>query len=63
MEAPFGTPLKPPARMSFNPDDDMILPVTFTPTKKGMFTMHYTVTWTDVNGKHTLTVLITGVGT
>jgi hypothetical protein len=59
--APFGTPLKPPARMSFNPDDDMVLPVTFTPTKKGMFTTHYKITWRDVNGEHTLTVTITGI--
>jgi hypothetical protein len=59
--APFGAPLKPPARMSFNPDDDMILPVTFTPTKKGMFTTQYRVRWRDVNGEHTLTVILTGV--
>jgi hypothetical protein len=61
--APFGAPLKPPARMSFNPDDDMLLPVTFTPTKKGTFTTQYKITWTDVTGKHTLTVILTGVAT
>jgi hypothetical protein len=58
--APFAAPLKPPARMSFNPDDDMLLPVTFIPTKKGTFTTQYRVTWRDVKGRHTLTVILTG---
>jgi PQQ-like domain/Abnormal spindle-like microcephaly-assoc'd, ASPM-SPD-2-Hydin len=58
--APFGTPLKPAVGMPFNPDSDMLLPVTFTPTKKGTFTTHYKIVWSDVNGKHTLTVTLTG---
>jgi hypothetical protein len=46
--------------MPFNPDSDMAVPVTFTPTKKGTFSTHYQLTWTDVNGTHTLTVILTG---
>ena len=57
---PFSAPLKPQAGMPFNPDSDMAVPVTFTPTKKGTFTTHYLLTWTDVNGTHTLTVILTG---
>jgi hypothetical protein len=60
VEAPFGTPLKPAVGMPFNPDSDLLLPVTFTPTKKGMFTTQYKVMWRDVNGRHTLTVTLTG---
>jgi hypothetical protein len=60
VEAPFGMPLKPSAHMPFNPDSDLLLPVTFTPTKKGMFATLYKITWSDVNGKHTLTVTLTG---
>ena len=58
--APFAEPVKPPAGMPFNPDSDMAVPVTFTPTKRGTFTAHYQVTWTDVNGAHTLNVILTG---
>jgi hypothetical protein len=58
--APFGTPLKPTAGLPFNPDSDMLLPVTFTPAKKGTFTTHYKIMWRDVNGTHTLTVTLTG---
>jgi hypothetical protein len=61
VEAPFGAPLKPSASMPFNPDSDLLLPVTFTPTKKGMFTTSYKITWRDVNGRHTLTVTLTGI--
>ena len=60
VSAPFAEPVKPPAGMPFNPDSDMAVPVTFTPTKKGTFTTPYLVTWTDVNGTHTLKVTITG---
>jgi hypothetical protein len=58
--APFGAPLKPAASMPFNPDSDMLLPVTFTPTKQGIFTTQYKVIWRDVNGAHTLTITLTG---
>ncbi len=47
--------------MPFNPDSDLLLPVTFTPTKKGMFTTRYKIIWRDVNGRHTLTVTLTGI--
>jgi outer membrane protein assembly factor BamB len=57
---PFAAPLKPQSGMPFNPDSDMAVPVTFTPTKKGTFSTHYQLTWTDVNGTHTLTVILTG---
>jgi outer membrane protein assembly factor BamB len=57
---PFAEPLKPPAGMPFNPDSDMAVPVTFTPTKKGTFSTPYQITWTDVNGTHTLNVTLTG---
>jgi hypothetical protein len=61
VQAPFGTPLKPAASTPFNPDSDLLLPVTFTPTKKGKFTTQYKITWRDVNGTHTLVVTVTGV--
>jgi hypothetical protein len=61
VEAPFGAQLTPPSRMPFNPDSDLLVPVTFTPTKKGTFTTQYKITWTDVKGKHTLTVILTGI--
>ncbi len=57
---PFGAPLRPSARMPFNPSSDLLLPVTFTPTKAGRFRTKYVLTWTDVNGKHTLTVILKG---
>ena len=60
MWVPFAEPVKPPAGMPFNSDSDMAVPVTFTPTKKGTFTTPYQLTWTDVNGTHTLTVTLTG---
>jgi len=63
MTGPFGAPLKPAAGLPFNPESDLSLPVTFTPTKKGTFGMHYKLRWSDVNGRHTLIVTITGTAT
>jgi hypothetical protein len=60
LSAPFAAPLKPDVGLPFNPDSDLLLPVTFTPTKKGKFTTHYILKWSDVNGPHTVTVTITG---
>lgn len=57
---PFKTELKPPPGMPFNPSYDMAVPISFTPTKKGTFHTTYTLHWTDVNGNHTLTVILTG---
>jgi hypothetical protein len=59
---PFAAPLKPAAGLPFVPQSDMAIPVTFTPTKKGPFTTHYQLTWTDSTGSHTLTVTLTGTG-
>jgi HYDIN/CFA65/VesB-like, Ig-like domain len=60
LPTPFKTELKPPAGMPFNPSYDMAVPISFTPTKKGTFHTTYTLHWTDVNGNHTLTVILTG---
>lgn len=38
------------------------IPVTFIPTRKGMFTGVYRLTWTDRLGTHTLAVPLTGTG-
>jgi hypothetical protein len=62
LTAPFAAPLKPAMGLSFNPDDDLLLPVTFTPTKKGTFTTQYKLHWRDVTGRHTLVVTVTGTG-
>ncbi|HEY6275558.1 MAG TPA: hypothetical protein VIX86_04430 [Streptosporangiaceae bacterium] len=60
MATPFKATLKPPAQMPFNPGADLMVPVTFTPTKKGTFSTHYVLRWTDVNGNHSITVTLTG---
>ncbi len=62
LRAPFAAPLKPAVGLSFNPSDDLLLPVTFTPTKKGTFTARYKLLWRDVTGKHTLVVTLSGTG-
>jgi Abnormal spindle-like microcephaly-assoc'd, ASPM-SPD-2-Hydin/PQQ-like domain len=60
LASPFRATLTPPAQMPFNPDADMLIPVTFTPTKKGTFSARYVLHWTDVNGSHAITVTLTG---
>jgi Abnormal spindle-like microcephaly-assoc'd, ASPM-SPD-2-Hydin len=62
LTGPFAAPLKPALGLSFNPSDDLLLPVTFTPTKKGTFTTEYKLHWRDVTGRHTLIVTVTGTG-
>jgi hypothetical protein len=57
---PFAATLKPNPRMPFNADSDLAIPVTFTPKHKGHFSTHYKLTWTDVNGTHTVSVTLTG---
>jgi hypothetical protein len=57
---PFKATLKPPAQMPFNPGADLSVPVTFTPKKKGTFSTQYVLSWTDVNGTHTIKVTLTG---
>jgi outer membrane protein assembly factor BamB len=59
---PFAAPLSPARGLPFIPESDMAIPVTFTPTRKGPFTTHYRLTWTDPTGFHTLTVILTGAG-
>jgi HYDIN/CFA65/VesB-like, Ig-like domain len=58
--SPFKATLAPPAQMPFNPGADLMVPVTFTPTKKGTFSTKYVLHWTDVNGSHSITVTLTG---
>jgi hypothetical protein len=60
VNGPFAAPLKPAVGLPFNPDGDLLLPVTFTPTKKGKFTAKYKLHWSDVTGTHTVTVTLTG---
>ncbi len=60
---PFGAPLRAAIGLPVNGGDDLVLPVTFHPTKAGAFTGSYTLKWTDEFGAHTLNVPITGTGT
>jgi HYDIN/CFA65/VesB-like, Ig-like domain len=60
MAAPFKATLGPPAQLPFNPGADLMVPVSFTPTKKGTFAAQYVLHWTDVNGTHTIKVALTG---
>jgi hypothetical protein len=62
LTAPFEDRLRPAVGLPFNPTGDLLLPVTFAPTKKGKFTTQYRLHWRDVTGKHTLIVTITGTG-
>ena len=57
---PFAAPLKPAPGLPFSPDNDLAIPVTFAPTRKGTFSTHYRLSWTDPTGTHTLTVTLTG---
>ena len=60
---PFAAPLRPARGLPVIPDNDMAIPVTFTPARRGPFTARYRLTWTDSTGSHTLTVILTGTGT
>jgi hypothetical protein len=59
---PFGEPLRVANGLPVNPTDDLVLPVTFRPTKAGAFTGVYTLRWTDRFGTHTIDVPISGTG-
>jgi hypothetical protein len=59
---PFGAPLRAATGLPLNQDYDLVLPVTFHPTKAGAFHGTYKVTWTDQFGQHSLNVPITGTG-
>ena len=59
---PFGEPLRVENRLPVNPEADLVLPVTFRPTKAGVFKAVYIVSWTDPTGVHTIKVPISGTG-
>jgi hypothetical protein len=59
---PFGAPLRVTNGLPVNPSYDLVLPVTFHPTKAGFFKGVYVLKWTDRFGAHTLDVPITGTG-
>jgi hypothetical protein len=59
---PFGAPLRASVGLPVNQDNQLVLPVTFHPTKAGAFSGTYKVTWTDEFGQHSLNVPITGTG-
>jgi Abnormal spindle-like microcephaly-assoc'd, ASPM-SPD-2-Hydin/PQQ-like domain len=59
---PFGAPLRATPGMPVNAEYNLVLPVTFHPTKAGAFHGVYKVTWTDEFGPHSLNVPITGTG-
>jgi len=59
---PFGAPLQAAVGLPVNQDYQLVLPVTFHPTKAGAFHGTYKVTWTDEFGQHSLNVPITGTG-
>ena len=59
---PFGAPLRATVGLPVNQGYDLVLPVTFHPTKAGAFSRTYKVTWTDEFGQHSLNVPITGIG-
>jgi hypothetical protein len=59
---PFGAPLRVSNGLPVNEGYDLVLPVTFHPTKAGAYHGTYKVTWTDRFGTHTLNVPITGTG-
>ena len=59
---PFGAPLQVTNGLPVNGGYDLVLPVTFRPSKAGAFSSTYTLRWTDEFGAHTLAVPITGTG-
>ena len=62
LNAPFHAVYKVTPQLPVNAGYDLQLPVTFTPTTKGTFTVNYVVSWTDVLGSHTLTIPVSGTG-
>lgn len=62
LNAPFHAVYRVTPQLPVNAGYDLRLPVTFTPTAKGTFTVSYRITWTDVLGRHTLTIPVSGTG-
>jgi hypothetical protein len=58
----FGAPLKATRGLEINADNNLVLPVSFHPTKAGAYHGSYKVAWTDAFGTHSLNVPITGTG-
>ncbi len=58
--APFQAQATPEPGLPFNPSYDLFIPVTFTPRQAGSFSARYTLKWTDLRGRHTLSVLLSG---
>jgi len=60
LKAPFAAPLKKVVGLPVSPGSDLLIPVTFAPRRRGTFTTRLKLTWTDVNGLHTLIVTVMG---
>jgi len=60
LSAPFHAALRVTPQLPVNAGYNLHIPVTFTPPRKGAFAVKYRVSWTDVLGRHTLTVPIHG---
>jgi len=60
LSAPFAAVPTPAVGLHINPGSDLLLPVTFKPTKTGTFTGQCLIQWRDVNGAHSLMVTLTG---
>lgn len=63
LNAPFANRPNVPPGLPINAGYQVLVPVTFTPHRAGRFTASYTFTWTDVTGRHTITVHIHGTAT
>jgi len=61
LKAPFMASPQPAAGLPISAGSDLLLPVTFAPTKAGTFGARYVLHWMDVNGMHRLIVIITGI--
>jgi hypothetical protein len=60
--APFGAPSPALTGMHLNPGDLVHIPLTFTPASAGNAGSSIAIGWSDVQGKHSLTIPITGTG-
>ncbi len=60
--APFTAAYRVPAGLPLGPGYELKIPVTFVPARAGTITGLYRLTWTDLLGKHTVRVRLTGTG-